>query len=209
MTSSGLAIERIALDRIVPLLRSEGYEVIPAPGPADLPPFLADRRPDAIAIGKHPSLLVEVFRKDGNRELAKVRELQSRLEGQDDWQLRVFYFSSLEPTLHPVPNAAKMDAIQAARNVSATEPRAAFLLAWSIVEAVARETIETAGARALHPSALVNLLVSEGHIDQAQANEMFRLAKLRSEVAHGQLDRATTPDDVSRLLSIAEQVISS
>ena len=209
MTLSEPQAEQIALDRVVPLLRSEGYEVIPAPSPADLPPFLADRRPDAIAIGKHPSLLVEVFRKDGKRELAKVRELQSRLQGHDDWQLRVFYFSSLEPTLQPVPNAATMDAIQAARNVAATEPRAALLLAWSIMEAVAREMIETTGSRALNPSALVNLLVSEGYVDQDQANEMFRLSKLRSEVAHGQLDCATTPKDVSWLLSIAEQVLTN
>ena len=209
MTLTEPEAERIALDRVVPLLQSEGYDVIPAPGPADLPPFLADRRPDAIAIGKHPSLLVEVFRKDGKRELAKVRELQSRLQGRDDWQLRVFYFSSLEPTLQPVPNAATMDAIQAARNVSATEPRAALLLAWSIMEAVARETIETTGSRALNPSALVNLLASEGYIDQEQANEMFRLSKLRSEIAHGQLDCSTTPEDVSWLLSVAEQVVNN
>lgn len=209
MTLSEPEAERIALDRVTPLLRSEGYEVIPAPGPADLPPFLADRRPDAIAIGKRPSLLVEVFRKDGNRELARVRELQSCIQGHDDWQLRVFYFSSLEPTLQPVPNAATMDAIQAARNVSVIEPRAALLLAWSIMEAVARETIETTGPRALNPNALVNLLVGEGHIDQDQANEMFRLSKLRSAVAHGQLDSATTPEDVSWLLSIAEQVANN
>ena len=81
MTLSGPEAERIALGRIVPLLRSEGCEVIPAPSPADLPPFLADRRPDAIAIGEHPSILVEVFRKYGNRELARVRELQSVLQG--------------------------------------------------------------------------------------------------------------------------------
>ena len=209
MALSGPEAERIALDRIVPLLRSEGYEVVPAPSPADLPPFLADRRPDAIAIGKHPSLLVEVFKKRGIRELAKVRELQSHLQGHDDWQLRVFYFSSLEPTFQPVPSAATMDAVQAARNVSSTEPRAALLLAWSIMEAVARETIETTGPRALNPSALVNLLVGEGYIDQDQASEMFRLSKLRSKVAHGQLDCTTTPEDVLWLLSISEQVVGS
>jgi len=138
MTLSGPEAERIALDRVVPLLRSEGYEVISEPGPADLPPFLADRRPDAIAIGKHPCLLVEVFRKEGNRELTRIRELRSLLHGHDNWELRVFYFSSLEPTLAPVPNDAMTNAIQAARAVSITEPRAAILLAWSIVEAVAR-----------------------------------------------------------------------
>ena len=206
MTLSGPEAERIALDRVVPLLRSEGYEVISEPDPADLPPFLADRRPDAIAIGKHPSLLVEVFKKEGNRELAKIRELRSLLHGHDDWELRVFYFSSLEPMLAPVPNDATANAIEAARTVSATEPRAAILFAWSIVEAMAREKIETTGSRALNPSALVNLLTSEGYIDQNQANEMFRLSKMRSQIAHGQLDCVATMEDVSWILSIAEQI---
>ena len=206
MTLSGPEAERIALNRVVPLLRSEGYEVIPEPGPKDLPPFLADRQPDAIAIGKHPSLLVEVFRKEGNRELIKIRELRSLLQGHDDWELRVFYFSSLEPTLEAVPTAATVKAIQAVRNISMTEPRAGLLFAWSIMEAVARGKIETTGSRALNPSALVNLLAGEGYIDQNQANEMFRLSKLRSQIAHGQLDCVATAEDVSWILSIIEQV---
>lgn len=206
MTLSGPGAERIALDRVVPLLRSEGYEVIAEPSPADLPPFLADRRPDAIAIGKHPSLLVEVFRKEGNRELTKIQELRALLHGHDDWELRVFYFSSLEPMLAPVPNIAATNAIEAARTVSATEPRAAILFAWSIVEAMAREKIETTGSRALNPSALVNLLASEGYIDQNQANDMFRISKIRSQLAHGQLDCVATVEDVSWILSIAEQI---
>ena len=206
MTLSGPEAERIALDRVVPLLRSEGYEVISEPDPADLPPFLAGNRPDAIAIGKHPCLLVEVFRKEGNRELTRIRELRSLLHGHDDWELRVFYYSSLEPTLGPVPNDAMASAIQAARTVSETEPRAAILFAWSIVEAVAREKIETTGSRALNPSALVNLLASEGYVDQNQANEMFRLSKMRSRIAHGQLDCVATLEDVLWILSIAEQI---
>ena len=198
--------ERITLDRVVPLLRAEGYEVISDPGPDDLPPFLGEWHPDAIAIGKRPSLLVEVFRKEGSRESKKVHELRSLLADHDDWELRVFYFSSLEPTLHPVADVATAEAIQAARNVSEIEPRAAMLFAWSILEAVARDKIETAGTRPLNPSALVNLLAGEGYVDQNQASRMFGLAKVRSQVAHGQIDFVAMVEDVLWILSIAEQV---
>ena len=200
--------ERVALDRVALLLSAEGYEVIPEPDPVELPPFLAKGRPDAIAIGKHPSLLVQVFGKEGNRELTRIRELRSLLEGHDGWELKVFYFSSLEPSLQPVPNDATAEAIRKARSISATEPLAALLLAWSIAEAVARGKIETVGSRPLHPSALVNLLAGEGYIDQDQASDMFRLSKMRSQIAHGQIDCAATAEDVSRILSIAEQVAS-
>ena len=198
--------ERITLDRVVPLLRAEGYEVIPEPSPRDLPSFLGEWHPDAIAIGKRPSLLVEVFRKKGSRESRKVHELRSLLADHDGWELRVFYFSSLEPTLRPVADVTTEEAIQAARNVSGIEPRAAMLFAWSILEAVARDKIETAGTRPLNPSALVNLLTGEGYVSQNQANRMFELAKVRSQVAHGQIDFEAPTEDVLWILSIAEQV---
>ena len=206
MSMSTSDAERITLDRVVPLLRSEGYEVIPDPSPEDLPPFLGQWHPDAIAIGKRPSLLVEVFRKEGSRELKKVHELRSLLADHDDWELRVFYFSSLEPTLRAVGGAITTEAIRAARNVSGMEPRAAMLFAWSIMEAVARDKIETAGTRPLNPNALVNLLAGEGYVDQNQANRMFELAKVRSQVAHGQIDFEANVGDVLWILTIAEQV---
>ena len=206
MNLSAPEAERTALERIAPLLQAEGYEVIARPGPDVLPPFLGGRKPDAIAVGKHPSLLVEVFRKEGNGEAAKISELRSLVKERDDWELRVFYFSSLEPTLSPVPNAASAATVKAARDVSATDPRAAVLFAWSILEAAAREKIETAGTRPLSPSALVNLLASEGYLDREEAREMFRLSELRSRMAHGQIDCAATTEDVSRLLSIAERI---
>ena len=198
--------DRIALDRVLPMLRTEGYEVIPDPDPDDLPPFLREWRPDAIAIGKRPSLVVEVFRKGGSGEPRKVHELHSLLADHDDWELRLFYVSSLEPTLHPVAEAVTVEAIRAARNVSGIEPRAAMLFAWSIMEAVARDKIETAGTRALNPSALVNLLAGEGCIDQNQANRMLELAEVRLQMAHGQIDSVATAEDVLWILSMAEQV---
>lgn len=206
MSLSAREAENTALERIAPLLRAEGYEVIAEPAAGELPPFLADRRPDAIAVGKRPSLLVEVFRTEGNKEAGRISELRSLVRDRDDWELRVFYFSTLEPVLSPVPNATASAAIQAARNISATEPRAALLFAWSILEAAAREKIETAGSRPLNPNSLVNLLASEGYIDQEQASELFRLSELRSRMAHGQIDCAATTEDVSDLLSIAERI---
>lgn len=206
MSLSAPEPEWTALERIKPLLQAEGYEVIADPGPAELPPFLAGKRPDAIAVGKRPSLLVEVFRKKENKEAAKISELRSLVKERDDWELRVFYFSSLEPTLSPVPGAAAAAAIQAARDVLATEPRAAVLFAWSIVEAAAREKIGMAGPRPLSPNALVNLLAGEGYLDREQASEMFRLSELRSRIAHGQIDCVATAEDVSRILSVAERI---
>ena len=171
-----------------------------------MPPFLVGTQPDAIAIGRKPSLLVELIRKDTGTEAGRVRRLRSLVEGQADWELRIFYFSSTEPTLTVVPDADAKAAVEAARNLSGIEPRAALLLAWSIVEAAARRTSEEACSRPLNPRALVNFLAGEGLIDQDQESEMFRLSDVRNRLAHGQLDVAPPEEDISWLLSVAEQV---
>lgn len=206
MTVSAYEAETIALDRLEPQLAAKGYRVIREPGAGDLPDFLAGRRPDAIAVGRKPCLVIEVFRKDGPTALKEVRDLRALLKGQDDWDLKVYYFSSMEPMLEPVSDAAACDAVAAARSVVETEPRAALLFAWSILEATARLTISAANPRPLNPNALVNLLVGEGYVDQDTGSELFRLAKVRSRVAHGQIDIAPKAEEVRFLLAVAEDV---
>ena len=206
MTVSAYEAESIALNRLEPLLAAKGYRMIRSPGDRDLPPFLAGRRPDAIAVGRKPSLLIEVFGKDGPAALEKVKDLRSLLKGQEDWDLKVYYFSSIEPAVEPVSEAAAADAAAAARSVVETEPRAALLLAWSILEAAARARMDAGNHRPLNPHVLVNLLVAEGCVDQDAGSELFRLAKVRSQVAHGQIDIAPKAEDVRFLLAVAEDV---
>jgi hypothetical protein len=206
MTVSAYEAESTALNRLEPLLAAKGYRMIRSPGDRDLPPFLAGRRPDAIAVGRKPSLLIEVFGKDSPAALEKVRDLRSLLKGREDWDLNVYYFSSMEPAVEPVSDAAALDAAAAARSVVETEPRAALLFAWSILEAAARAGMDAAKHRPLNPHVLVNLLVAEGCVDQDAGSELFRLAKVRSQVAHGQIDIAPKAEDVRFLLAVAEDL---
>ena len=198
--------EAIALDRLEPQLTAEGYRVIRQPAAGHLPDFLAGRRPDAIAVGRKPSLVIEVFQKESSMALKTVRELRSLLKGHEDWDLKVYYFSSMEPVLERVSDAAACDAVAAARSVVETEPRAALLFAWSILEAAARASADTASSRPLDPNALTNLLVGEGYVDQDTGAELFRLAKVRSQVAHGQIDIAPETEDVRFLLAVAQDI---
>ncbi len=188
------------------LLQAEGYALIPQPGHADLPPFLPGTPPDAIAIGRKPSLLVELIRKDTGTAVCRVCELRSLVEGQDDGELRIFHFFRPSEQLTVVPDADAEAAVEAVRHLSGIEPRAALLLAWSIVEAAARRASEEAGSRPLNPRALVNFLAGKGLIDQDMESEMFRLSDVRNRLAHGQLDVAPPTEDIFWLLSVAEQV---
>ena len=206
MAVSAYEAESTALNRLEPLLAAKGYRMIRSPGDRDLPPFLAGRRPDAIAVGRKPCLLIEVFGKDSPAAHKRTRDLRSLLKGQQDWDLKVYYFSSMEPAVEPVSEASTADAAAAAYSVAETEPRAALLFAWSILEAAARARMDAANHRPLNPHVLVNLLVGEGYVDQDMGAELFRLAKVRSQVAHGQIDIAPHAEDVRFLLAVAEDV---
>lgn len=206
MIVSAYEAESTALNRLEPLLAAKGYRMIRSPGDRDLPPFLVGRRPDAIAVGRKPCLLIEVFGKDSPAALERTRDLRSLLKGQEDWDLKVYYFSSMEPAVEPVSEAAAADATAAARSVAETEPRAALLFAWSILEAAARVRMDAANHRPLNPHVLVNLLVGEGYVDQDTGAELFRLAKVRSQVAHGQIDIVPHAEDARLLLAVAEDV---
>lgn len=206
MSVSAFQAEQIALEHLESVMRAKGYNIIRHPDPGALPPFLKNVQPDAIAVGRHPSLVLEVFRSEGEIASRRIHRLRDLLREQNDWELRVFYYSSLEPSLYTVPHAVTSDAIEAARRIAEIDSRAALLLAWSVLEAVARSQVGTSDSRALSPPSLVNFLVGEGYINQEPSKEIFRLSRVRSRLAHGQLDVAPSGRDVEMLLLLAEEI---
>ena len=82
------------LDRLVPELEADGYEVYLHPSKPLIPGFLGDFRPDAIALRHDKNLVVEVLRRSSSasQNLARIAAL---LQGREKWELRVLW---VEPT---------------------------------------------------------------------------------------------------------------
>lgn len=206
MMMSSSEVERVALDEVESKLRPLGYTVVRAPIPDQLPPFLNDVQPDAIAIGPQPSLLIEVFRKEGRAAADKVNRLRARLQGHDDWDLQVFYYSSLEPSLGAVDEKTVEDSVDRVRRLKEAEPSASYLLAWAVLEAVARDRLSEADSRPLSPHSIVSLLMTEGVVSQKVGARLFELAGQRNHLAHGQLDLVPTTDDIEQVLDAVESL---
>ena len=64
-----------AIQQLVPELQAEGYEVFLQPSQAQLPPFLKNYSPDAIALSRDKNLAIEVIRKNrlGEKKRNKSR----------------------------------------------------------------------------------------------------------------------------------------
>src|SRR5713226_6019978 len=86
--------EAEVIESLLPRYEAEGFDVYVNPSPSILPPFMQTYRPDAIALRSDKKIAIEVVRPSGS-SAQKVENLQSLFAPQSDWELRVFYVSSL------------------------------------------------------------------------------------------------------------------
>ncbi len=205
--ASALVTERTVLDELEPRWRKLGYTLLREPSPEQLPAFLQGFRPDAIAIGPKPALVIEVLQARNASSEAKVRQLRSLFDAQQDWRLEVVYISPEGDPLRAVTSAEIRSTLRKARDLAEHEPRASLLLGWSALEAIGRLLEPSFASRSLAARSLVDLLVANGHVPQSEGAKLRGLGDLRNGLAHGQLDISPTPYDVRHLVTLAERLI--
>lgn len=205
MRTSSSELERLALDQLEPQLMRRGYRLIRRPTKADLPSFIEGYIPDAIAVGQSPNIAVEI-KSSGNpkieRNLAHLRKL---FEGRNDWSLQVYYFDSLIPVVAALPSDKLDNIVETVANLSNQNSQAAFLLAWSLLEASARGSglVED---KPLGANRIVSVLASEGILNREMFPELLELAELRNKLSHGQLDIEPSKADIERLLDVIAMI---
>jgi uncharacterized protein YutE (UPF0331/DUF86 family) len=174
-----------------------------------LPEFLGTFEPDAIATGKTPNLLIEVVtpRGSGNVQTTKVKQLQQLLEGRPDWRLEVLYTSPSTPP----PAVASVKAIRhrlgEVRGLEHRDRPAALILAWSLLEAVARHLVPERASRAMTPATTVELLTSMGYIVQSEADSLRAAARARNLIVHGDIDEGVPAVQLQNLFEIIEALV--
>ena len=202
--SSMAAVEREALDAIETRLTSAGYRLVRRPDPLQLPDFLRDASPDAIALGGPPNLLIEVLRRpafdDAHVETGKIGKIKSSLAGHPDWRLEVVLarHSVTAPRAASVAEIAlRLDEV---RRLSASEPSGALLLAWSLLEAAVRALKPESAQPALSPGSMIELAVSLGYLSQADGEALRHSARRTNAIAHGDLSSPATTEEVAEVL---------
>lgn len=184
------------MGQLEPILRAQGYDLVREPHGDALPAFLEGVRPDALAIGRHPSLVIEVVGGGGTEEAERLARLRALVEERPGWAFKVVYYRDASPTIAP-PSEDEMDSVlESIERVAAIDRRAALLLAWSSLEAAARRGPRPAADRPVASRSLVHELVSSGRVDQERGRVLFGLADLRNAVAHGGFRHEPTRDDL-------------
>lgn len=177
--------------------QASGYEVILEPGPADLPYFLGDYRPDFIAKLGNDFVLVEVKSKASPEVMDRYRELAERINAQPGWRLDLVVegepdevsTSGFLPIMSTTDVQHRYD--QAEMLLNDGHHEAALLMAWAATEATLRILAERnaiAYQRSATPK-LLKQLVSLGVLERRQYQELWSSYQRRSAIAHGFADR--------------------
>jgi uncharacterized protein YutE (UPF0331/DUF86 family) len=204
-------LEEIVVERLIPDLEAEGYDVIREPSPRMLPSFLGKYLPDLIALKTGSKLAIEV--KSGERRDNPALETISKLfKGHDDWEFRVVWLPTREKS--PSPRIQDKKTIlssfaQCKELVKQGHHSAAMLLSWATLEAIGRNLMASELERPQTPGRVIQYMAQNGIATPNEADRLRALVKLRNSLVHGELDARVTGEQTTEMLNILGAIIAS
>ena len=152
---------KYVLETMRPRFEAEGFDVFLQPSLAILPVFMRGYRPDAIAVGPHKKIAIEVVRPLENAE--KIARLQQLIDQHRDWELQVVRVPPSSQAIDVSSHASIQQAVaRAAALKRGGHVVPALIMAWAALEAIARALLPDKFARPQTPDRLVELLAHEG-----------------------------------------------
>ena len=201
---SAETIENVVLERLVPDLESQGYDVFVHPNKQMVPPFLGAYVPDLIALRDDKNLVIEIKQANGRAENI-LKDLAKRFEGQNRWEFRIVWISPNESqdgvTLQSREAiSARLKEISQLLDAGFVDP--AMLLAWATFEAIGRKLMPKEFVRPQSPGRLVQVLATEGHITPDEGDVLRQIADMRNRFVHGELTVAISQPQVEAFVRI-------
>ncbi len=199
--------EAAILDRLKDRYEQQRYQFFAQPGRDLIPAFLGNFRPDAIALKPGDRLIIEVkLKKPAAHVEARLAEIARKVAMQSGWRFTVLVEDeSPEGEFRVRPSSHSEIARQlaeAAALADAGHARAAFILSWAVLEAVARASRSTLTDRPLSPMQTIQDLAMHGLIEEAAADRLRGMLAVRNAVAHGDFSVAVDPAAVRFLIGL-------
>jgi hypothetical protein len=201
-------------ERVLSLLRNryegEGFSFIEHPDQADLPAFMQGYQPDALALGKDRSIAIEIKLHRHPVTEKSLRAVSERFKGQPRWEFRVVYGDEVhdEPISPPTQQEILAQIVEAEALLAQNHNRAAFVLGWAAIEAIARmldPDFPSSGSRTMRQA--VELLEHLGRLRFEQAQDLRRLSLLRVRVVHGDFQTSISSNEVEPVLKAARAAL--
>jgi uncharacterized protein YutE (UPF0331/DUF86 family) len=213
MATYGERQERAVLERLRDRYEREGYSFYLYPPSDFLPSFLEGYRPDALALKEGSGVVIEVKSRASSPKDLRLSELARRFSGRDNWRLEIVNTEAYpdEPSIEP-PSRAQIESELHGVEILTRQGqfRAAFVIAWSVLEAVVRALRREAQenvTRPLEANQISEMLARNGFIDQNSAQALRRLGRMRNAIVHGSLEQDVTQTEVASLMAITRGVL--
>lgn len=188
-----------------------GYTFIVHPQSTQLPDFLDGYLPDAIACRPGENTAIELKSRSSANQgyLQRIRKL---FEGRPDWQLTVVYMGGAAFDTRILPALSRRTVLGQVTEVERlTEQgnlRAAFMLAWSLLEAALNSARPDTDKQPRSPGSVVQTLAMDGLISAEADRSLRSLVELRNRVVHGDLTAEPTGADVHTVLDAVRAVFA-
>jgi hypothetical protein len=193
MNSSTQEMYRRKLQEIANDYETRGYRVLIEPSPTELPPFLANFRPDIVVYGPEDSMVIEV--KVGTRTAAseRYRELAETIQQHPGWRFSLVVIDPRSDDVAP-PTQPLLDREKIIERLKEAEEllqrgikEAAFVLVWASIEALLRHISSREGLplERVPSSALLKELFSLGLLSRKSLDIALRAFSVRNSLVHG------------------------
>lgn len=200
------------LEKLRPEYETKGYRFIIHPSRTDLPEFFATYEPDAVARRPDHNVAIEVKSRATPTVEQSLQRIRKLFDGRPDWKFTVAYAGSGETGIRrlPVPSRSEvLDRTQEAELLLADgNVRAAFVAAWSLLEAALNSALPDADKRPRTPGSVVQTLAIDGLISDGLEQSLRPLVELRNRVVHGDLTAEPSEADVRMVLSAIRAVLN-
>lgn len=201
------------LGRLQKDAEKRGWTFYIQPPPHVIPDFLKGYRPDALGVGPDGGVVIEIKARRHEAQRESLVKIASLVEAQPGWEFRVFYVSTpVEVGVDlSAPTASELayGIAEARMLLESGHERAALVMAWSLLEAIARLVTpqgERARTRPLSPVQAVQTLAEMGYLEEVDARRLREMTNLRNAVVHGGLGTAVPADDVAQLINDLEGI---
>ncbi|MDP3896472.1 MAG: hypothetical protein Q8Q62_07335 [Mesorhizobium sp.] len=187
-----------------------GYTFIVHPQSTQLPEFLAGYLPDAIACRPGENIAIELkSRASANQQ--SLQRIGKLFEGRPDWKLTVAYMGNAAIDAHILPVLSRPTVLEQVEDVELLMEqgnlRAAFMLAWSLLEAALNSVRPNLHKQPRTPGTVVQTLAMDGLISEQSDRSLRSLVELRNRVVHGDLTAEPTRADVQTVLEAVRAVL--
>ncbi len=193
-----------------------GYEFISYPKAKDLPAFFEGNLPDAIASSAKEKVAIEVKVSSGSaKDNALAQFFATEIPKHPGWKFELIVADrqgigadkDAEPSLQGLCEELK----KFRDLLSGGDRKLALITGWALLEALtrrlARPELSDSPKRYL-PKSVVEILASDGFIDDSETSALSKLVVSRNRLVHGFSNIELNVAELSQLLSILENLVA-